>query len=145
MKEAAMNVDTKQFRRAHAELEKRAGLSAAAASFPALGSEERESVRRRIVSFLREEVEPHTKLDEQLLYPAVAHRLGDPLIAASMNYDHLAIREWIAQIEEVDVADTNRCQKLLYGLDALISVHVWKENELFLASLGSSSWPAAAR
>lgn len=140
-----MTVDTEQFRRAHAELERRAGLSPAAEAFPSLTTQEREEVRQRIVKFLREEIDPHTKLDEQLLYPAVANRLGDPLIAASMNYDHLAIREWISRIEGVDVGDTARCQKLLYGLDALITVHVWKENELFLASLGSSSWPAAAR
>jgi hypothetical protein len=140
-----MNVDTKQFRRAHTELEQHAELSAAAESFPRLSLEAREDVRRTVMTFLRDEVEPHTKLDEELLYPAVAHRLGDPLIAASMNYDHLAIREWIKRIDEVDVSDTAQCQKLLYGLDALISVHVWKENELFLASLGPSSWPPAAR
>jgi hypothetical protein len=140
-----MNVDTKQFRRAHDELEKHAELAAAAGSFPTLTAGEREDVRRTLVTFLREQVEPHTKLDEELLYPAVANRLGDPLIAASMNYDHLAIRDWIKRIDEVDVTDTALCQKLLYGLDALISVHVWKENELFLASLGPSSWPPAAR
>jgi len=40
---------------------------------------------------LQSRVEPHTKLDERLLYPDVADRLGDPLVAASMNYGHLAI------------------------------------------------------
>jgi hypothetical protein len=30
---------------------------------------------------------------------------------------------------------------VLYGLDALIRVHVWKENELFLGVLTSPSWP----
>jgi hypothetical protein len=65
---------------------------------PALATAEREKTRGCILSYLRGRVEPHTKLDELLLYPEVATRLGDPLVVASMNYDHLAIRPWIALI-----------------------------------------------
>jgi hypothetical protein len=67
---------------------------------------------------------PHTRLDEQLLYPEVSHRVGTPLLAASMNYDHRAIRRWIDRLESADVADVAKMQELLYGLDALIRVHV---------------------
>lgn len=140
-----MTVDTKGFREAHHELpEQTAELRLAAELFPTLATEEREETRARILSYLRERVEPHTKLDELLLYPEVATRLGDPLVAASMNYDHLAIRHWIELIAAADATDTAHLQQLLYGLDALIRVHLWKENELFLASLESSSWPALA-
>ena len=90
-----------------------------------------------ILSYLRERVAPHTKLDELLLYPEVATRLGDPLVAVSMNYDHLAIRHWIERIATVDITETALLQQLLYGLDALIRVHLWKEDELFLAPLES--------
>jgi hypothetical protein len=62
-------------------------------------------------------------------------------IAASMNYDHLAIRHWISSLEEADLRDTDRLQSLLYGLDALIRVHMWKEDELFLGTLESADWP----
>ncbi len=82
-------------------------------------------------------MDPHTKLDERLLYPAVAERLGDPLVAVSMSYDHLAIRHWISEIAAADVSRTEHFQQLLYGLDAIIRVHVWKENALFLALLES--------
>ena len=58
-----------------------------------------------------------------------------------MSYDHLAIRHWISKLAETDPSDTDRLQQLLYGLDALIRVHIWKENELFLASFDSGSWP----
>lgn len=140
-----MTVDTAGFREAHHELrEHAADLRLAAERFPALTTSEREETRGCILSFLRERVEPHTKLDEQLLYPEVARRLGDPLVAASMNYDHLAIRRWIALIATADVSETAHLQQLLYGLDALIRVHIWKENELFLAPLESRSWPTLA-
>lgn len=138
-----MTVDTMQFREAHDQLrEQTAELRMAAASFPTLTADECEETRTRIVRYLRDRVEPHTKLDELVLYPEVAERLGDPLVAASMNYDHLAIRHWIELIARADLTDTAEVQQLLYGLDALIRVHLWKENELFLASLESSSWPA---
>ena len=140
-----MTVDTAGFREAHHELrDQTVELRLAAERVPELAIEEREEARARIVSYLRERVDPHTKLDELLLYPEVATRLGDPLVAASMNYDHLAIRHWIERIAMVDITDTALLQQLLYGLDALIRVHLWKENELFLAPLESFSWPALA-
>jgi hypothetical protein len=143
--EADMTVDTAGFREAHHELrDQTAELRLAAERVPELANEEREEARARILLYLRERVEPHTKLDELLLYPEVATRLGDPLVAASMNYDHLAIRHWIERIATVDITDTALLQQLLYGLDALIRVHLWKENELFLAPLESCSWPALA-
>jgi hypothetical protein len=140
-----MTVDTAGFREAHHELrDKTAELRLAAETFPELTIEEREEARTKILSYLREQVGPHTKLDELLLYPEVATRLGDPLVAASMNYDHLAIRHWIERIEAAEVTETALLQQLLYGLDALIRVHLWKEDALFLAPLESASWPELA-
>jgi Hemerythrin HHE cation binding domain len=140
-----MTVDTQQFRQAHYELrEQTAELRLAAERLPALTTHERAETRRQILRYLDEHVVPHTKLDELVLYPEVATRLGDPLVAVSMNYDHLAIRHWIKLIAAADVTETAELQQLLYGLDALLRVHLWKENELFLASLESPSWPALA-
>lgn len=137
-----MGIDTVGFRKAHDEIGTHsAELCSVAARLPQLTTTEREEARREVLRYLRDEVDPHTKLDEGLLYPAVAERLGDALIAASMNYDHLAIRRWISKIAAADGADIDALQQLLYGLDALIRVHMWKENELFLASLESPSWP----
>jgi hypothetical protein len=137
-----MAIDTKGFHTAHKEMRGHAGaLRELAAHAPELTETERRVALARVVALLRSRVEPHTKLDEWLLFPAVAERLGDPLVTASMNYDHLAIRDWISKIEDTDPNDLIRLQRLLYGLDALIRVHVWKEEELFLAALESSSWP----
>jgi hypothetical protein len=136
-----MAIDTESFHTAHTEMRGHAdALRDLAEHLPDLAHAERRVAQARIIELLRSRVEPHTKLDEWLLYPAVADRLGDPLVTASMNYDHLAIRDWISKIESADPGDTARLQRLLYGLDALIRVHVWKEEELFLASLESSSW-----
>jgi hypothetical protein len=118
-------------------------LRAAARQLPGFDRAERLAVVADLVAFLHDRVEPHTRVDEQVLYPELAERLGSPLAAAAIAYDHLAIRAWIAELASVDGDDVETAQELLYGLDALIRVHLWKEDELFVKPLGSSSWPAS--
>jgi hypothetical protein len=136
-------VDVKGFSRAHGEIAKQAAeLRLAARMMPMLSRAGRERVRADVLHMLRRDIEPHTKLDEELLYPAAAERLGDPLVAASMNYDHQAIRGWIRDLADTNLDDFAHLQAVLYGLDALIRVHLWKEDALFLAPLEQPSWPA---
>lgn len=138
-----MTVDVHGFHQAHDGIAHVAAeLRIAARIVPTVTAGERERIRHDVLRLLHEQVEPHTRLDEELLYPAAAERLGDPLVAASMNYDHVAIRDWIAQIEACNVDEASYLQELLYGLDALIRVHVWKEDALFLGPL-ESDWPPA--
>ena len=118
-------------------------LRAAARLLPSLDKASRFAVVADLVAFLQERVEPHTHVDEQVLYPQAATRGGSPLAAAAMAYDHLAIRSWIAKLAEADEEDIPTLQELLYGLDALIRVHLWKEDELFVKPLSSSTWPAS--
>jgi Hemerythrin HHE cation binding domain len=118
-------------------------LRAAARILPDLDSASRFALLADLVAYLQEKIEPHTHVDEQVLYPYAAQRLGSPLATAAMAYDHLAIRAWIAKIAEADEEDVATLQELLYGLDALIRVHLWKEDELMLAPLSSHTWPAS--
>ncbi len=118
-------------------------LRAAARILPELDAGARLVLVADLVAFLQEKVEPHTHVDEQVLYPRAGARMGSPLATASMAYDHLAIRAWIAKLAEADDEDVSTLQELLYGLDALIRVHLWKEDELMLHPLESSTWPAS--
>ena len=118
-------------------------LRAAARILPELDAGSRLALVADLVAFLQERVEPHTHVDEQVLYPRAGARLGSPLATAGMAYDHLAIRAWIAKLAEADEEDVPTIQELLYGLDALIRVHLWKEDELTVRPLGSSTWPAS--
>jgi hypothetical protein len=141
----AVTVEAEGVSKGHRKLDARtAELRLAAERFPKLTTFERAESRRRILRSLREEVEPLTRLDELPLYPDVVERLGDPLVAASLNYDSIAIRHWIELIAAADLTDTAGLQRLLYGLEALIRVHRWKEDELFLAFLDSSPSSALA-
>jgi hemerythrin-like domain-containing protein len=118
-------------------------LRAAARALPQLDAAERLELVADLVAFLHDRVEPHTRIDEEVLYPTAESRSGSPLAAASMAYDHLAIRSWIAKLAEADEEDVSTLQELLYGLDALIRVHLWKEDELFVKPLSSATWPAS--
>jgi len=118
-------------------------LRAAARALPVLDSADRLALIADLVAFLHDKVEPHTRVDEQVLYPLAESGSGSPLASASMAYDHLAIRSWIAKLSEADEDDVPTLQELLYGLDALIRVHLWKEDELFVKPLGSSTWPSS--
>ena len=118
-------------------------LRLAARCLPSLSPEERERLRAELLEFLHAQVEPHMFVVEQVLYPSAAARLGSPLATAGIAYDHLAIRGWIAKLAEADVEDAAGMQEILYGLDALIRVHLWKEDELLFRPLGSATWPAS--
>jgi hypothetical protein len=132
-------IDTRTRRSGHEDLPEAKSLRNVAERIPALSTYERSEERRQILAFLRGRVGPRTGLDDLLLYPEVGNRSGERLVKASMNYDHLAIRHWAELLAAADVADTARLQALLYGLDALIRVQMWKENELVLAALESPS------
>jgi len=118
-------------------------LRVAARRVPRLQLEQRRALLAELVDFLHAEVEPHMRVDEQVLYPMAAERMGSPLATAGIAYDHLAIRGWIGKLAEADVEDAATLQEILYGLDALIRVHLWKEDELLLHPLSWSTFPAS--
>jgi hypothetical protein len=125
------------------ELEERAELlSLAARTLRTVDSRERAALQTRALDFLRGDVREHMELEERLLYPRLAERLGDPLAPAPMRYEHLAIRWWTDRIAEADPADVDKLQRLLYGVHALIRVHLSREEDLYIAALESPEWPA---
>jgi hypothetical protein len=59
-----------------------------------------------------------------------------------MRYDQLAIRWWTDRIAHADLEDVDELQRLPYGVHALISVHLSREEDLYVAALESPDWPA---
>jgi hypothetical protein len=122
---ARMDTETASLRRLDTELEERADLLLESARGLAhLRPEEREQLRARVLAFLRQEIGAHMATDERVLYPAVVERLGDPLATAPLRYEHRAIRWWIDEIARADITDVEELQRLLYGMHALVRVHL---------------------
>lgn len=72
----------------------------------------RKDTRDTLVAGVREGIEPHPRLDEPGLE---------------------ALEVWVEALEHADVSDVDLLQELLYGIDALVRVHVWRETGLPLA------------
>jgi hemerythrin len=123
-------------RQDHDELgEHVAHLRLAARELPDLSIEEREALVGSVVDFLDGRLVPHATAEEHTLYSAVAELFGGPGATAPMLYDHQAIRQRVGQLKAADPEDLATLQELLYGLYALISVHFWKEEELYFPLL----------
>jgi iron-sulfur cluster repair protein YtfE (RIC family) len=127
---------TDAFRAEHRHLREHVEhIRLAAREIPELSPEERTVVIGRVIHFLRHTLAPHAETEETLLYPEFAQLVGSPQALQPMVYDHVAIRERIGELDETEVTDTGRLQELMYGLYALIVVHFWKEEEIYLPLL----------
>jgi hypothetical protein len=87
-------------------------LRRAARTFRALTLAERAGTRAALVETIRTDLEPSAQLDVQGLE---------------------ALRAWTDALEVAEVGDIDLVQELLYGTDALVRVHLWRETGLPLA------------
>lgn len=67
---------------------------------------ERRVGRDLLTAFVRERLEPHALHDEEGLEALIL---------------------WTETLERADPADLDQLQELLYGIDALVRVHLWRE------------------
>ena len=136
---------TEHVRHDHAQLrEDVEQIKLAARELPSVSPEERRLIVGRILVFLRGTLLPHAEAEEQWLYPAVGQLLGNPESTGPMTHDHIAIRARVMELAVTDAGDVDRLQELLYGLYALIAVHFWKEESLYLPLLERPAWPVFA-
>jgi iron-sulfur cluster repair protein YtfE (RIC family) len=134
--------ETETVRQDHAKLrEDVEHIRLAARELPAVSPEERHAIVRRVLDFLRETLLPYAEEEERWLYAAVGEVLGNPESTRPMTHDHIAIRARVIELAATEDSDVDRLQELLYGLYALISVHLWKEEQLYLPLLERPAWP----
>jgi iron-sulfur cluster repair protein YtfE (RIC family) len=135
-------LETETAREEHWHLRERVDhITLAARELPVLSPAERRDMVDRSLSFLRDELLAHMDDEERFVYPAVAELFGDAEATAPMTYDHIAIRARVVELAATDMNDVDHLQALLYGLHALIVVHFWKEERLYLPKLEQSGWP----
>jgi iron-sulfur cluster repair protein YtfE (RIC family) len=134
---------TEPFRHEHEQLlEHIEHIAYAAREIPRLSEDERDTLRKRILGFLRGTLLPHAKAEEEVLYPEWAKLVGCADAAVPMVHDHEAIGARVERLEAADPSDVDTLQELLYGLYALISVLFRKEEDLQLPAFDAA--PAVA-
>jgi len=86
-------------------------------------------------------VRAQTRLERDTVRRTLAEALRDDLeVTAEKDVEGLeALRTWAVALEDADVGDADLLQELLYGIDALLRVHLWREAGLLLVPPESRS------
>lgn len=97
------------------------------------------------VEFLADHLLPHAQAEEAVLYRKI-DELSKAEVTATMREDHVAIVEYVDQLEKLraDLPATEKAgeqardlRRVLYGLHALIAVHFAKEEAIYVPFLES--------
>ena len=106
------------------------------------------------VSFLREQLIPHAKAEDAVLYPEVERVTGAPGATATMRRGYVEVERLTAELERIgkdigaggiDDQQRRRLRQLLYGLHAVVGLHFIKEEEIYLPALDRGSRPTRHR
>jgi iron-sulfur cluster repair protein YtfE (RIC family) len=108
-----------------------------------------------IYTFLSHELGSHARAEEEVLYPMVATALGSVNATATMIADHVRLSGLTAELDTLRTRlssgnplppeDVTSLRRVLYGLHALVSVHLMKEEEVYLPILDEYLNPDQAR
>lgn len=108
---------------------------------------------REVHTFLAHHLIPHAEAEDRVIYPLVATMLGTLEGISAMNRDHVEINRFaveLAALEQVvsgsrlRSADAKALRRVLYGLAALLRLHL-EEEDVYLGLLGAHLAPDAAQ
>jgi iron-sulfur cluster repair protein YtfE (RIC family) len=142
------------FRDEHKELIPRIEILRTVAD--SIGSAPLEAVRegiREAYTFLMHHLIPHAQAEEQVLYPTIGRLLHTLEATDTMSRDHLEVIRLTEELEELRLrlfytplseSDEKALRRVLYGLYAIIKVHLAKEEEIYLPILDARLLPEEA-
>lgn len=96
---------------------------------------------------------PHAEAEDHVIYPLVVEMLHTLEGIQAMNRDHVEIRRYAAELTSLEPklagarlrrVDANALRRILYGLAAVLRLHLEQE-EVYLGLLGVHLSPDAAR
>ncbi len=108
---------------------------------------------RHIHRILVDEVEPHERAEEELLYPALDRVIGGEDPTGAMSRAHVEIAHQIRRLGQLlddidpegpDEVDVLELRRLLYGLHAILRLHTIQEDENYLSLGDEPTGPAAS-
>lgn len=123
----------------------------------AVGTASITSLRKDIdeaYAFLSRQLIPHAQAEERVLYPVVGRLMGVPEATATMSRDHVEIGRLTEELgdlrsslenESLDASQEQALRRVLYGLSALVAVHLAKEEEVYLPLLDTHLSPQEAQ
>ena len=112
-----------------------------------VGSVSTETLREGVgqaYTFLIHQLIPHAQAEEQVWYPAVGRLLRAVEATETMSRDHLEVIRLTEELEALRLhlfyaplsePDEQALRRVLYGLYAIIGLHLAKEEEIYLPVL----------
>jgi len=112
-----------------------------------IGSAPTESIREGVgqaYTFLIHQLIPHAQAEEQVWYPTVGRLLRALEATDTMSRDHLEVIRLTEELEALRLhlfysplseSDEQALRRVLYGLYAIIKLHLAKEEEIYLPML----------
>ena len=109
-----------------------------------IGSASAELIREGVgqaYTFLIHQLIPHAQAEEQVLYPTVGRLLRALEATETMSRDHLEVIRLTEELETLRMhlfytsmseSDEQALRRVLYGLYAIIKLHLAKEEEIYL-------------
>lgn len=108
-------------------------IGALRAAADTVGTPAGEEAFERACRLLERHLLPHLEAEEGALYPTI-DRLSGPHATATMWHDHDEIRRRVAELRDLrrgpEASAKNDLRAALYGLDAIVRLHVAKEEAL---------------
>lgn len=109
-------------------------MHASARRLPDLSRAERQELVAETLERLRR-IGVHMAAEERLFYPVLARLLGTPRVGHAMTADHAFVHARMQYLAETDPASTAALQAILFGLHAIITTHVRKEEQILMPLL----------
>lgn len=107
-------------------------------------SELREGIDESI-RFLANDLIPFCEITHSIVYPVIGEMFGSLNSTNTMSLDIVEIRHLTAELEklhqvlnhndEINVFESNKLRAVLYGLHAIITLHLSKEAEVYMPML----------
>ena len=107
-----------------------------------------------VQTYLHDDLLPHATAEESIIYPMVEALLGTGQFTAAMRHDHAAIRDRVEAVTNLigtlsddppTPAQAEALREHLYGLWAIIELHLDKEEEIIFDLLDTRLSPSRAQ
>jgi iron-sulfur cluster repair protein YtfE (RIC family) len=108
---------------------------------------------RDVLAFLTHHLIPHAEAEDRVIYPLLAKTLGTLEGISAMNRDHVEIRHFAGELAGLEPrlsgprlkrADAKALRRVLYGLAAILRLHLAQE-DVYLRLLSAHLTPDAAQ
>lgn len=101
---------------------------------------------REVLNFLMTQMLPHVRHEQRVVYPVVGRAMGAPSATLTMALDHEEVALLAGRLARAaEERDAHLMRRYLYGLYHVLTLHVKKEEQVYLPLLDANLSDQEAR